>query len=73
MVPFGGNVEEVRRSTHRLPQTDHGEASAADRIWDVGDVWGRISARSVRNAVGNELYMDTAGNCGTVGGVMTNI
>ena len=67
--PFGGNVEEGRRGTHRLTQKDHGEASVADRIQDVGYAWGGISAGSDRNAVIDYLYMETAGNCVTVGGV----
>ena len=73
MGTFGGNGEECIRGTHRLHQKNHGEASAADRIWDVGDVWDRISARSVRNAVVNNLYRDMAVNNGTVVGVTTNI
>ena len=71
--PFGRNVEEVRRFTYRAPQTDHGEAIATYNRQDVGDAWGRISAESGRNAVGNDLYRETAGNCGTMGGVTTNI
>ena len=71
--PFGGNVEEGRRGTHRFPHTDHGEASAADRRREVGDAQGVSSAGSGRNAVGNDLYRETTGNRGTVGGVTTNI
>ena len=35
--PFGGNGEEVRRSTQRVPQKEHGEASEADARQDMGD------------------------------------
>ena len=52
---FSGNGEEGRSGTHRLPQTDHGEVSAADRRRDVGDDWGGSSVGSVRNAVGDDL------------------
>ena len=34
---------------------------------------GRISAGSGGNTVGDDLYRETAGNRGTVGGVTTNI
>ena len=71
--PFGRNVEEVRRFTHKAPQTDHEEERATYNRQDVGDAWGGISAESGRNAVGNDLYRETAGNCGTMGGVTTNI
>ena len=47
--------------------------SAAVRRRDVGDAQGRSSARDGRNAVGDDLYMETAGNYGTVGGVTTTI
>ena len=40
--PYGGNGEEGRRVTHRLPQIDHGEASALDGRGDMGDYWGGI-------------------------------
>ena len=73
MGTFGGNGEECIRGTHRLHQKNHGEASAADRRRDVGDARGRSSVGRGRNAVGDDLYRETAGNRGTVGGVMTNI
>ena len=73
MVPFGGNVEEVRRGTHSIPQTDHREAIEADRRRRVGDARGGSSVGSVRNAVGDDLCRETAGNLGTVGGVTTDI
>ena len=53
--PFGGNGEEVRRSTHRVPQKEHGEASEADARQDMGDARGRISAGSGGNAVGDDI------------------
>ena len=37
------------------------------------DARGGISAGSGQNAVINDLYRETSGNHGTVGGVMTNI
>ena len=73
MGPFGGNGEEGRRVTYRVPQTYHGEASVGDRRRDVGDACGGSSARSVRNAVDDDLYREMTGNCGTVGGVMNDI
>ena len=71
--PFGGNVEESRRVTHRLTQTDHGEASTADRRRDIRDARGGISAGSGGNTVGDDLYRETVGNRGSFGGVTTNI
>ena len=34
--PFGGNVEEGRRSTHIFSQADHGEARASESGKDMG-------------------------------------
>ena len=45
----------------------------AVRIFDVGDVWGGRSAGGSWNEVRNDLYMDTACNRGTVGGVTPTI
>ena len=39
----------------------------------MGDDRGRRSAVGSGNAVGDELYRETAGNRGTVGGVTTTI
>ena len=39
----------------------------------MGDAWGESSAESRNKLVGNDLYVDTAGNCGTVGDVTTTI
>ena len=47
--------------------------SVADIRRDVGYARGRSSAGSGGNTVGNDLYRDMAGNCGTVGGVTTDI
>ena len=41
--------------------------------WDVGVAGGRSSVGSSWNIVGDDIYGETAGNCGTVGGVTTNI
>ena len=71
--PFVSNGDEGRREAHRVPHTDHGEASAAVRRQGVGDDRGRRSAVGSGNAVGDELYRETAGNRGTVGGVTTTI
>ena len=57
----------------KVPQTDYGEARAEGRRRAVGDAQGGSSTGSGRNAVINDLYRDTAGNRGTVGGVTTNI
>ena len=40
---------------------------------DMGDAWGDSSAGSGCNTVRNDLYRETTGNFGTVGGVSTNI
>ena len=73
VVPFSDNREEGRRDLHRIPQTYHGEAISIDSRLDVGDAWGGSSAGSGRNVVGDDLYEETAGNHGTVGGVTTDI
>ena len=73
MGPFGGNGVEGKRGTHRVPQEDHREVSAAYRRRDVGDAQGRSSAGSGRNVVSYDQYRETAGNRGKVGGVITNI
>ena len=39
----------------------------------MGDARGRSSAGSGGNAVGDDLYRETTGNCGTVGDITTNI
>ena len=72
MVPFGGNIEEVRRGTHGIPQTDHRESSAEDSRRDVGDAWVGSSAGSGSDAVRDVLYREITGNHGTVGGVTTD-
>ena len=71
--PFGGNEEEVRRSTHIFSHTDHGEASVADIRRYMGDARSGSSVKISRNTVGNELYRETTGNRGTVGVVATDI
>ena len=73
MGPFGGNGEEFRRVTHRVPKIYHGEASAADRRQNVGYARGGSSAGSGGNVFGDVLYREMSGNRDTVGGVMTNI
>ena len=70
---FGGNGEESIRVAHRVPQTDHWEASTVDKRRGVGDTRGGSSAGSGENAVGDDLYRETPGNRGTVGGVTANI
>ena len=39
----------------------------------MGHARGGSSAGICRNSVSDDLYRDTAGNCGTVGGVAANI
>ena len=56
VVPFGGNVEEGRRGTHRFHQTYNGEAIVEDKRWDVGDARGRSIAERSGNTVGDDLY-----------------
>ena len=71
--PFGGNSEEGIRSTHGFSQIDHGEAILADSRRYMGDIRGGIGAGSGGNTVVNDLYRETKGNRGTVGGVGTDI
>ena len=70
---FGSNVEEGRRDTYMVPQTYHGEASAAVRRQEVGDIWGGSSVGSSGNTFTDDLYRDMTGNCIPVGGVATTI
>ena len=56
MGTFGINVEEGGRDRHRVPQTDHGETSAAVRILDVKDTQGGRSAGDSGNSVRYDLY-----------------
>ena len=70
---FGGNGKEDRRVTQRVPHKYHGETIVADRRREVGDDRGGSSAESDENAVDDDLYGKTTGNCGTVGGVTTDI
>ena len=58
---------------HRIPQTEHGEASSVLRRLYVVDAWVGSSAESRGNTIGNDLYKETAGNRGTVGGVTPTI
>ena len=37
---FRDNGEEGGRYTHWDTLSDHGEASEAAKIWDIGDAWG---------------------------------
>ena len=45
----------------------------AVRRQEVGYDWSVSSVGGIRNSVGDDLYRDTAGNCGTVGGVTLTI
>ena len=64
-------IENIYLSIHKY--LDHGEASATNMIRYMGDAWGRSSAGSGGNTVGNDIYRETSGNRGTVGGFTTNI
>ena len=66
---FGGNGEESRRAAHRFTHTYHREVSAEDRRRYVGEAQDPSSAGRGRNSVNNDLYKETSGNHGTVGGV----
>ena len=65
--PFGGNGEEGGRDAYWVPSTYHWETDAGVRRPDVGDARGGRSAGGIRNAVSDDLHMDTSGNHGTVG------
>ena len=71
--PFGSNGEEGRRDTHRVPQTYHWEASVEVRRRDVGYARGGSIVGIRGNAVGDDLYRETAGMRGKLGGVATTI
>ena len=65
---FGVNVEEGRGDTHRVPATDHGEASETIMIRDMGDSRGGRRTRGSGNPVGKDIHTEMAGNRGAVGG-----
>ena len=73
MGPFNGNGKESRGYTHGVPATDHGDASKAVRIRDMGDAGGGRCKRDRGNAVGKDLHRATTGNRGAVGGAMSLI
>ena len=70
---FGINVYEGRSNTHRVTQTDHGEASAVVSRRDMGYDRGRSIVGGGGNSAGNDLYREKSGNRATVGGVTITI
>ena len=56
-----------------IPHTDNEEARAVGRRRDIGDSRGGSSVRSSRNTVRDDLYSETTGKRGTVGGVTATI
>ena len=70
---FRGNGEKCGRDTHWVPSEDHKEASVEVRRQDMGNTSvGRRTGGS-RNAVGDDLKRETAGNRGKVGGATSTI
>ena len=57
----------------QVPLIDHGEASMEVRRRDVGNTREGRSAGGSGNSVRNDLYRDTAGNRGTMGGITPTI
>ena len=70
---FGVNGEKGRVGTYGILQTYHGDAIMEDSRRDVGDARGRSSAGNGGNTVSDDIYKETSGNRGTVGGLTTNI
>ena len=68
LVKFGSDGEEGASHTKGFSKADHGEAGAEEVRSDVGDSQGRISAGSGGNSVIKNLYRETTGDGGTVGG-----
>ena len=73
MGTFVVNGGKGRGNTHVFSSTDPVEEKGTDSLWDMRDVRSRSSAGSGRDAVGNGLQRETAGNHGAVGSVVTNI
>ena len=73
MGHFNDNGEKGRGDIDRVPLSDHGEASKAANIWDIGDAWGRRRTRGSGNTVGRDLHRKTSGNLGSVGGATFSI
>ena len=71
--PFGVNGEEGRSDTHGVPSTSHREASEVVKRQGMGDVGGGRRMGGSGNAVGKDLYRETAGNRGSVGGATSII
>ena len=73
MGHFDINAEKGGRDARRVPQTDHGEASAAGRRQDVGYARVGRSAGGSWNSIRYDLYGETTGNRGTVVGATATI
>ena len=68
MGPFGGNVEEGRGDTYRVPETDHEDASKAVMRQGTADAGRGRRTRGSGNTVDEDLNILTTGNRGSVGG-----
>ena len=68
MDTFGSDGEEGGGHTHRFYEKDHGGAGSAVGRHKLGDSQAISNAGNGGKSVGNELYMDTTGEGGTVGG-----
>ena len=73
MGPIGGDVEDGGWDAHRVSETNHGEAGAAEVRRDVGYYQGGSSAESGGNPVVNDLHRKKTGYGGTVSGTVANI
>ena len=72
LVTFGSDGEEGGGHKRRFYEEDHGEAGALEGRHKVGDSQDISSAGSGGNSVGDELYRETTGGGGTVGGAANN-
>ena len=67
MGTIDGGGEYGVGDSHRVSETNHGEAGAAEGRWDVGDSKGGSSEGSGSNPVLNDLHWNKTDDCGTVG------
>ena len=73
MVTVRGNVEEGGSNTHRVSETNHGEAGVAEGRQNVVYNGGRGSEGICGNSVGNNLHRMKTGCGGTVSGTADNV
>ena len=73
MGNFRVNGKEGSRDTHRVPAADHRESGKVIRRRDMVDARGGRRMRGRGSEVGEDLYIETSGNRGSLGGATSLI